>query len=57
MDKNKYKYMCKNPLLTIKRNGRVLSLEKIKKASESTYTTEESKNIIQLKHKEENVVF
>ncbi len=41
--------MCKNPLLTIKRNGRILSLEEMKKACEYTYTNEKSKNIIQIK--------
>ena len=41
--------MCKNPLLTIKRNGRILSLQEIKKACNYTYTSEESKNIIPIK--------
>ena len=36
--------MCKNPLLTVKRNGKILSLAEVKNASETTYTTEESKN-------------
>ena len=41
--------MCKNPLLTIKRNDKILSLAEVKNASETTYTTEESKNIVQIK--------
>ena len=41
--------MCKNPLLTIKRNGRVLSLQEIKNACDYTYTSEKSKNIIPIK--------
>ena len=41
--------MCKNPLLTIKNNGRVLSLQEIKKACDYTYTSEKSKNIIPIK--------
>ena len=41
--------MCKNPLLTIKRNDKILSLEEVKNASETTYETEKSKNIVQIK--------